>query len=247
MQPADLLSRIVCGTDGTPAAEAALQQVLRLAPEDARIAVVSVDAITAATHPEVMGALSDRAQRALARARTMARPRVIETMELQGDPAHALLEVASENATLLAVGAHAGGRIGGALIGSVATALIHRGRCSVLVARPAPAPGIWPQRVIAGTDGSAHACWAVRAATQIATRLSRPLSVVAAGTRDPSSSSEPVQRDLREPVAALSRRASADDLLVVGSRGLHGIRALGSVSEQLAHRAPSSVLIVRGP
>jgi nucleotide-binding universal stress UspA family protein len=247
MQRSDLLSRIVCGTDGTPAAEAALQQVLRLAPNDARIAVVSVSAITAATHPEVMGALSDRAQRVLARARTTARPRVIETIELQGDPAHALLEVASESATLLAVGAHAGGRIGGVLIGSVATALIHRASCSVLVARPAPAPDIWPERVIAGTDGSAHARRAVTAARQVANRLSRPVSVVAAGIRDPSSPSEPVERDIREPVDALAQRVSAGDLLVVGSRGLHGIRALGSVSEQLAHRAPSSVLIVRNP
>jgi nucleotide-binding universal stress UspA family protein len=37
------------------------------------------------------------------------------------------------------------------------------------------------------------------------------------------------------------------DLLVVGSRGLHGIRALGSVSERVAHKAPCSVLVVRPP
>ena len=34
------------------------------------------------------------------------------------------------------------------------------------------------------------------------------------------------------------------DLLVVGSRGLHGVSALGSVSERLAHEAHCSVLIV---
>jgi nucleotide-binding universal stress UspA family protein len=33
--------------------------------------------------------------------------------------------------------------------------------------------------------------------------------------------------------------------LVVGSRGLGGVRALGSVSERVAHRAPVSVLVVR--
>ena len=42
------------------------------------------------------------------------------------------------------------------------------------------------------------------------------------------------------------RRRDAD-LLVVGSRGLHGVRALGSVSERVAHRAPCSVLVVRLP
>ena len=35
------------------------------------------------------------------------------------------------------------------------------------------------------------------------------------------------------------------DLLVVGSRGLHGVKALGSVSERVAHQAHCSTLIVR--
>jgi nucleotide-binding universal stress UspA family protein len=36
------------------------------------------------------------------------------------------------------------------------------------------------------------------------------------------------------------------DPLAVGSRGLRGIRALGSVSERIAHEARCSVLVVRG-
>ena len=44
------------------------------------------------------------------------------------------------------------------------------------------------------------------------------------------------------PSSPLRRDA---DLLVVGSRGLHGLRSLGSVSERVAHQARSSVLIVR--
>src|SRR5438132_1315725 len=35
------------------------------------------------------------------------------------------------------------------------------------------------------------------------------------------------------------------DLLVLGSRGLHGLKALGSVSERVAHKADCSVLVVR--
>jgi nucleotide-binding universal stress UspA family protein len=45
-----------------------------------------------------------------------------------------------------------------------------------------------------------------------------------------------------EPVAALVAAAADTDLLVVGSRGLHGLKALGSVSERVAHQAHSSVL-----
>ena len=48
-----------------------------------------------------------------------------------------------------------------------------------------------------------------------------------------------------EPVRALVAASADADLLVVGSRGLDGLRALGSVSERVAHRARCSTLIVR--
>ena len=50
-----------------------------------------------------------------------------------------------------------------------------------------------------------------------------------------------------EPVDTLVGAAERTDLLVVGTRGLHGVRALGSVSERVAHRATCSVLVVRLP
>lgn len=49
------------------------------------------------------------------------------------------------------------------------------------------------------------------------------------------------------PVEALAASAADADLLVVGSRGLHGLKSLGSVSERVAHQAECSVLIVREP
>ena len=50
--------------------------------------------------------------------------------------------------------------------------------------------------------------------------------------------------DAAQPVPALVERSREADLVVVGSRGLHGLRALGSVSERVAHRADCSVLVV---
>lgn len=46
------------------------------------------------------------------------------------------------------------------------------------------------------------------------------------------------------PAAALVERATSDDLLIVGSRGMRGLRSLGSISEAVAHRAHGSVLVV---
>lgn len=48
-----------------------------------------------------------------------------------------------------------------------------------------------------------------------------------------------------QPAEALLGAAADADLVVVGSRGLRGVKALGSVSERVAHQAASSVLIVR--
>jgi nucleotide-binding universal stress UspA family protein len=47
------------------------------------------------------------------------------------------------------------------------------------------------------------------------------------------------------PTRVLAAASADTDLLVVGSRGLRGLKALGSVSERVAHRADCSVLIVR--
>jgi nucleotide-binding universal stress UspA family protein len=50
-----------------------------------------------------------------------------------------------------------------------------------------------------------------------------------------------------QPAALLVERSRHADLVVLGSRGLHGIRALGSVSERVAHHGLCSVLVVHVP
>lgn len=52
------------------------------------------------------------------------------------------------------------------------------------------------------------------------------------------------QVPMHEPVRALVGASGIVDLVVVG-RGLHGLMALGSVSERVAHEAEGSVLVVR--
>jgi len=47
--------------------------------------------------------------------------------------------------------------------------------------------------------------------------------------------------DERKPLSALVEASLGADLLVVGSRGLYGLAALGSVSERIAHGAACSV------
>jgi len=120
----------------------------------------------------------------------------------------------------------------------------------VLIARSPMIAGLFPQAVVAGADGSPASEAAVAVARSLAVRYGVPLSVVTAlGGKDvdlPRARMLATIEDDGRPVHALVGHGAAADLLVVGSRGLHGVRALGSVSERVAHQARCSVLVVRG-
>jgi nucleotide-binding universal stress UspA family protein len=165
----------------------------------------------------------------------------------------ALVEEAKRDATtLLAVGSRGQRRFEGILAGSVATEVVHKAPCSVLVARPASTR--FPERVVVGLDGSAESARAYAAAHRVAARFGSVLWPVVAMGGEPVDL--PVILELTkhrheelpgDPVGALVAASADADLVVVGSRGLHGIKALGSVSERVAHRARCSTLIVREP
>ena len=238
---------IVCGVDGSPESlEAARQADVLLEPGGRLVLVSAVDlsdaihfqvaptAVHAARHAMELAEQLDRASvRALEEARAALTPATdVAAVQASGSPSTCLLETAAaERADLIAVGTHGVGRLAGIVLGSVATRMLHRAPCSVLVARR-PAAGDWrPHRLVAGTDGSPEAEAAVAEARRLAERLGGTIHVVT----------------IEEPrtAHALVEAAFGADLLVVGSRGVHGARSLGSVSERVAHEASCSVLVVR--
>ena len=159
-------------------------------------------------------------------------------------------EVEHSQHTLVAVGSHGQGRLSGILLGSTATELIHKAPCSVLVARTARSD--FPRRIVAGVDGSPESAAAYAVARHLSERFSAELwPVVAHGGEgvDKQLVAQIVdhpREDLPdEPVPALVSAAADADLVVVGSRGLHGLKSLGSVSERVAHQAHCSTLVVR--
>jgi nucleotide-binding universal stress UspA family protein len=252
----DLFVRIVVGIDGTAWGVAALEQVLALAPPNA-----PVDAVTAlSTRPagragfdaphwvEILTNEASTAQKTaveILEGRADARARVV-----RGDPIPVLRRARDEgDATLLALGGRHSSRFLGIMLGDTASELLHEAACSILIARPYP-EGRWrPRRVVVGVDGSAPSLAALAAADELGARLGSTLLVVSAtdGTspRPEGTWTERVDRwDTGHPAGALVERSREADLVVVGSRGLHGLRAIGSVSERVAHHARGSVLVV---
>ena len=247
-----VFARILCGVDGTPESRVAVRQAIRLQDPDGSLHLAAVTNIAkaaqagmAASHAAEL--LQHEAEAALADARAIA-PSAIEKL-VNGDPAAVLLREA-EQATLVAVGSHGRGRVAGMLLGTVAGRLLRDAPCSVLIARPPRDPDAWPQSVVVGVDGSVESAAAFTVAAVIAERFGASLRAVAS-TRDQldRKAAQAIASELEEQpgraVEALTAASESADLIVVGSRGLHGLKALGSVSERVAHGASSPVLVVR--
>lgn len=257
---------IVCGIDGSRAGQEAARQAAVLAGPGGRITFVcvaqakGVGATAQTTITEV------RAQEALGHAQDAAGETQTESearLVYGGNPGHALLAEAGA-CDLLVVGSHGISRAGGIWLGSVASTLAHEADAPVLVARRPRAEAPFPARLLVATDGSEGSAAATRLAGAIARRHessvlqlhvnganSRHAMAMEAEELMEATGTEPVQ--LIEVGPAHERIAAAADsdrasLIVLGSRGLRGIRALGSVSERVVHEASCSVLIARpGP
>jgi len=245
----------VCGIDESPEGLEALRQAERLRPPGSRLHLVTAAERSLAVHAGwaasgVLEQIETGARDALARALEHAAPDATSRL-LDGNPTDCLLrEAESQHATLLAVGSHGQSRIAGIILGGTATALLHEAPCSVLVARR-PRGGIgFPASVVAGLDGSPESRRAHEVARELGARLNVPVRSLAASGGKPVSwdglrDVDGLEWSEQQPVNALVDASAGADLLVLGSRGLHGLASLGSVSERVASKAYSSVLVVR--
>jgi nucleotide-binding universal stress UspA family protein len=253
-----VFERIVCGLDETPQSLDAVRQAARLRSPTGRLHVLTAvhlgsAAATGWSATRVSNELQQEAEDALGRALELSGEGATSRL-VDGPPARSLLsELDREQATLLSVGSHSHHRLPGIVLGHVATTILHEAPCSVLVARPPKNSETFPRSIVVGIDGSPQSEAAYAVALQLAARFDASLTPLAAyggkyiDTDALGRAVPDLDLDHRHAVEALVAAAAHADLLVVGSRGLHGLRALGSVSERVAHRAACSVLVIREP
>jgi nucleotide-binding universal stress UspA family protein len=257
-----VFSRILVGVDASEESLEAARQAALLGDVEGELTLMAVwDTVSplfladAASAQAVLDPDLQRqgAELALSDAFRVIAPYASPTAKLvRGLPVQRLIEeIEREQDSLIAVGMHGAGRLPGLVAGSTATELIHRSPCSVLVARSASSE--FPRRLVVGIDGSPESAAAYAAARYLQKRFDADLTPVVAGEADVDERLVAIilgehhgQVD-DEPVEVLQATAADADLLVVGSRGLRGLKALGSVSERCAHESPCSTLIVREP
>jgi nucleotide-binding universal stress UspA family protein len=255
-----VFARIVVGVDGTDWGFEALRQALVLAPEENPVlhAVTALDTaptVRAGFHAAHFAELLVKeAEEARDAAETIIGGRAgCSARVVRGKPVDILRRERDESqATLVALGGRRSSRFLGMMLGDTGTELVHDAACSVLLAYPTDNCPWRPRRILVGFDGSTYASAALRSAEELAGAHGGTVEVIAATggktiERDAAWIDRVETWDPAHPVAALGERSHTVDLVVVGSRGVHGVRTIGSISERVAHQAHCTVLIVHEP
>ena len=252
---ATVFNRVVAGVDGSEAGYEAARQASRLVNPHGWLEVFTAAYLSEAnlagwSAPRIRSELEQEAGEAQRVAVEIAGPRA-EAQLVNGPPLQSLThELTRKEATLAVVGSHGHSRLSEIVFGGTGGELLHKAPCSICIARAPVVPALFPKAIVVGVDGSPQSEKAVGVARYLSARFDASLTVVSAlggkdVDRERAASLATVEVD-DHPVAALVAASRNADMLVVGSRGLHGWKALGSVSERVAHKAECSVLVVRG-
>jgi nucleotide-binding universal stress UspA family protein len=254
----DIFDNVVCAVDDSEAGMLAARIAGRVAEAEGALTLVSVENTKIVVHAgwqmaAVATQLATEAREALERSYEAVEPEhPAATRLLRGEPLEELLaEVERRDAGVVVVGSHGLGRAAGIVLQSVATYMLHEAPCSVLVARAPRNLERWPRKIVVGLDGSPESAVATRVARQLGTRFGAEVRAVAAtgGGHADLDMARRIAADLDvvpgTPFDELVVLSEFADLVVVGSRGLKGVKAIGSVSERVAHEARCPVLVVR--
>jgi nucleotide-binding universal stress UspA family protein len=264
-EPELVFARVLCAIDGSRGSEEAVHQAIALCGAGVALCFLAV------THTVGVGlsAAADlseaRAREALAEAARLAREAGIRSsIELRtGSPVSEILLSESASHDLLVIGSHGGSRIGGMMLGSTVTQTAHRTSRALMVARRSSEGEGFPKSILVGSDGSTSSWAAVRLAIRIARVFGSGLRV----TYAPDGAHPERYRELLKQISEIERmtgaspvvidtpghpadqiieaaRAARSAMVIIGRRGVTGVKALGSVGERVVHRAPCSVLLV---
>jgi nucleotide-binding universal stress UspA family protein len=254
---------VLCAIDGTHTAARGVDRACELAAPGARLTILACEDerggglwASAAMNPA-------RAHRRLRRAAGRARTAGFEAetvLEPEGSVVDQVFEHAASH-RLLALGAPVLPRWAGLLIGGVTSKALHQLPSSLLIARAQPlATG---EHVLLAVNGPRSTPGLVDAAAYAARQLNRGVVMVHAMGVESRSAPHHLAAQQERLAKALGREpelvSTPDDpvdlivrvarergisLIVMGSRRVGGIRALGSVTEKAAYRTSCSILVV---
>lgn len=261
-----ILTDVLCGVDGTRSAYEAVRQAAWLAGADGHLTLLAAIAAQGSGQWQMAAFAPARARRALDHARRIAKEAAVSSdpeVAERGEVVDVLLDRARGHG-VLALGAPKMSRLAHLLVGGIATVTAHVLPCSLLVTRRPPAGTRFGERIMVASDGLSGSDGLVDFAAQFAKQhraslvllhairsesASRPARIAAQGERVRRAlgrrSAVRVEPGRAHDVIVQTAAQEGVSLVVMSSRRLSGLRALGSVSERVVHQAPCSVLVVR--
>ncbi|HWJ50730.1 MAG TPA: universal stress protein [Solirubrobacteraceae bacterium] len=256
---------ILCAVDGTRTSSAAVEQAAALAGPAGRLTLLAVTAVEGAGAFRNAAISPARAEHLLDHAAEIAADVGVSSTQVV-DPASPAAQVILDRAAdhdLLAIGAPVTSWLGGMFIGGVAETALGSFTTPLLVAHPTR-PGIdFARRMIIASDGLDGSDELVELAARLAHSRQASVVLVHAVGVESYSSPHAIQAQQHRLELALdgevetqivaesahdaiveAAKATAASLIVMGSRRLEGLRALGSVSRRVVHEAHCSVLLL---
>jgi nucleotide-binding universal stress UspA family protein len=266
VQPGGVFADILCAVDGTHRSYEAVEQAAALAGPHGALTLLAVTAVGGEGQFRRAAISPERAERVLERAARIAEQAHVpctSVVDPGGPPPRVILERAAQH-DLLALGAPTGSLLGGMLIDGVAHSAVRSPTAPLLAAREAPEQtDRFAQRIIVASDGLdgsdelvalagrlAHEQGAAvtllhavgvesRARPHRISEQARKLDYILQGTSEVR-----VEAGEAPHAILLAAKDTSASLIVMGSRGLTGLKAIGSVSRHVLHDAHCSVLIV---
>lgn len=250
---------VLCAVNGSRGSDEAMRQAIDLSPYPARLDFIAISDLG-----DDQGRGDGRAREALLKAAARAKKAGIRssTALRRGSRLSDMLLAESTEQELLVLGCHAGSRVGRLMLGGTVTEVAYRAKQPLLIARRTADEGNFPSCVLLATDGSPGSWGAARAAARLARARRSELRVAFVADGNPER-----HRDLFRQLTAIEQatgtapavvesqgdpaeriieaaRACQASLIAIGRRGATPSNGLGSVSELVVRRAPSSVLVV---
>lgn len=254
--------KILCGLEGNPGSMEAARQAIALASAGAELKLLAVYA-SFELGPDHT---KEKLREALDGATALAQDAGVEvSTEIQdGRYAADVLSQEAKSHDVLVIGTHGKSRTAEIMLGSTAKKVAHEIEHPLLVSRH-PSGSAFPQRILFASDGSDKSRATASLAASVAASFDSEVTVLhvedshhhspeAAGAIEAevaqieeATGTEPAFSNrsghAAEEIVDAAREGGAS-LIVIGRRGLTGLKALGSVSDRVAHDAGCSVLLV---
>ncbi|MGA2319208.1 MAG: universal stress protein [Solirubrobacteraceae bacterium] len=256
---------ILCAVAGTRASTAAVRLAASLAGQGGHLTLLAVTAESGSGDYASAAISPSRVKRVLEHAERIAEEAGVASTTAV-DPAGPPVKVILERATahdLLAIGAPATSWLAGMLVGGVAAAALSQFTTPMLVVRPSSGASLRGRRILVASDGQEGSDRVVELAGRLGLSQGASVTLLHALGRESAARPHRIQSQaktlkliLGDACEALVEPGAATDVLlevakrskaamvVMGSRRLGGLRAIGSVSRRAVHEAPCSVLLL---